>query len=240
MPWSGYPETKVAQLTYTEWVFSLRARREVQIGYSIRVADAWELFGNGRSVWFTGAVASFRGAIQIVAQWAERESLGARDRVWQWVHWKNPTAEDVVVKPFLLLAPPIDDRGLMQSSATTARRSVWTVVDVTGGITAVGTVLPGPGDDPGNGSGGGGGAGGRDGVQLTVVPRSVNGERIRKLELRGDLRYVPVGELAGRLDAALRSRGAPGRAASGRAARSAAIGAAGVPGGRDGRGPRRS
>jgi hypothetical protein len=53
---------------------------------------------------------------------------------------------------------------------------------------------------------------------LQSVPRSVNGERIRKLELRGDLRYVPVGELAGRLDAALRSRGAPGRAA-----RSAAI-----------------
>jgi hypothetical protein len=129
------------------------------------------------------------------------------------VHWKNPTAEDVVVKPFLLLAPPIDDRALMQSTATTARRSVWTVVDATDRITAVGTMVPGSGDDPGNGSGGGGGAGGRDGVQLTVVPRSVNGERIRKLELRGDLRYVPVGELAGRLDAALRSRGAPGPAA---------------------------
>jgi len=26
---------------------SARARREVQIGYAIRVADAWELFGNG-------------------------------------------------------------------------------------------------------------------------------------------------------------------------------------------------
>lgn len=40
MPWSGYPETEVSQLTYTEWLFSLKARREVQIGYSIRVADA--------------------------------------------------------------------------------------------------------------------------------------------------------------------------------------------------------
>jgi hypothetical protein len=92
--------------------------REVQIGSSIRVANAWELFGNDHWVWFTGAVASFRGAIQIVSQWAERENLGPRDRVWQWVHWKNPTNDDVVVKPFLLLAPPIADRALMQSSAT--------------------------------------------------------------------------------------------------------------------------
>jgi len=129
MPWTGYPETMVTQLTYTEWVFSLRAQREVQIGYSIRVANAWELFGNDHWVWFTGAVASFRGAIQIVSQWAERENLGPRDRVWQWAHWKNPTSDDVVVKPYLLLAPPIENRVLMQSSATTARRSVWTLVD---------------------------------------------------------------------------------------------------------------
>ena len=53
MPWSGYPETMVTHITFTEWVFSLRAHREVQIGYSIRVNDAWELFGNGRWVWFT-------------------------------------------------------------------------------------------------------------------------------------------------------------------------------------------
>jgi hypothetical protein len=37
MPWTGYPETTVTQLTYAEWVFSLRAQREVQVGYSIRV-----------------------------------------------------------------------------------------------------------------------------------------------------------------------------------------------------------
>src|SRR6185436_3596760 len=167
MPWTGYPETMVTQLTYTEWVFSLRAQREVQIGYSIRVANAWELFGNDHWVWFTGAVASFRGAIQIVSQWAERENLGPRDRVWQWVHWKNPTNDDVVVKPFLLLAPPIDNRTLMQSSA----------------ITALGTVLPDPGgDDSGGGGGGagsGGGQGGRQGLQLAIKPRAVGGERIR-------------------------------------------------------------
>ena len=39
MPWSGYSETMVTQLTYTEWVFSLRPQREVQIGYSIRSAE---------------------------------------------------------------------------------------------------------------------------------------------------------------------------------------------------------
>ena len=179
--------------------------REVQIGSSIRVANAWELVGNDHWVWFTGAVASFRGAIQIVSQWAERENLGPRDRVWQWVHWKNPTNDDVVVKPFLLLAPPIADRALMQSSATTARRSVWTLVDrVTAGVTTAGTVLPGPGGD----SGGGGGAcgGSRDGLQLTVVPRSVGGEMIRKVELTGDLRYVPIEELWGRLDQMVRPR----------------------------------
>ncbi|HEX3036192.1 MAG TPA: hypothetical protein VHT73_13920 [Thermodesulfobacteriota bacterium] len=71
MPWSGYPETEVSQLTYTEWLFSLKARREVQIGYSIRVADAWELFGDSRWLWFNGDVASYSGAIQIVSQWAE-------------------------------------------------------------------------------------------------------------------------------------------------------------------------
>jgi hypothetical protein len=207
MPWTGYPETMVTQLTYTEWVFSLRAQREVQIGYSIRVANAWELFGNEHWVWFTGAVASFRGAAQIVGQWAERENLGPRDRVWQWVHWKNPTNDDVVVKPYLLLAPPIGDRALMQSSATTARRSVWTLVDVNVGITAVGTVLPDPGGDGSGGGGGGGAGGGRggdQGLQLTVMPRAVGGERIRKVVLTGDLRYVPTGELRGRLDQIVR------------------------------------
>jgi len=213
----------VTQLTYTEWVFSLRAQREVQIGYSIRVANAWELFGNDHWVWFTGAVASFRGAIQIVSQWAERENLGPRDRVWQWVHWKNPTNDDVVVKPYLLLAPPIGDRLLMQSSATTARRSVWTLVDrVTAGITAAGTVLPGPGGDSGGGGGGGAGGGGREGLQLTVVPRPVGGEKLRKVALTGDLRYVPIEELWGRLDQMVRPRVRPERPGARRGRRTAA------------------
>jgi hypothetical protein len=61
MPWIGYPETAVTQLTFAEWVFSLRARREVQIGYSVRVAGAWELFGDDKWLWFTGAVRSSSG-----------------------------------------------------------------------------------------------------------------------------------------------------------------------------------
>src|SRR6185295_8725355 len=155
MLWTGYPETMVTQLTYTEWVFSLRAQREVQIGYSIRVADWWELFGNERWVWFTGAVASFRGAIQIVSQWAERESLGPRDRVWQWVHWKNPTNDDVIVKPYVLLAPPLESGWWAQSRPTIARRTIWTLVDrVTAEIAAAGTILPGPGGGSGGGDGG--------------------------------------------------------------------------------------
>lgn len=210
MPWTGYPETMVTQLTYTEWVFSLRAHREVQIGYSIRVANAWELFGNGHSVWFTGAVASFRGAVQIVSQWAEVENLGPRDRVWQWVHWRNLSNDDVVVKPYLLLAPPLESGWLMQSRATTTRRSVWTLVDLTTqGVTAAGTVIPEPGG--GAGSGGGGGRGGRDALQLTVVPRPLEGQKVRKLELTGDLRHLPAEELWGRLDQLLQPRGASRR-----------------------------
>ncbi len=110
----------------------------------------------------------------------------------------------------------------MQSSATTARRSVWTLVDaVTAGITAAGTVLPGPGDDSGGGGGGAGG-GGRDGLQLTVVPRPVGGEKIRKVALTGDLRYVPVEELWGRLDQMVGPRARAESASDGRGRQSAA------------------
>ena len=204
MPWRGYPETMVTHITFTEWVFSLRANREVQIGYSIRVNDGWELFGNERWVWFTGAVASFMGVVQIVSQWPERENLGPRDRVWHWVHWKNPANVDVIVQPYLLLSPPSGDRELMQTRAITARRSIWTIGDVvTRGIVAAGTVVPGPGDGSGGGGGGGGGGrGGRDsgGLQLTVVPRPLEGQRLRKVELKGDLRHLPIGDLWGRLD----------------------------------------
>jgi hypothetical protein len=202
MPWSGYPETMVTHITFTEWVFSLRAHREVQIGYSIRVNNAWELFGNGRWVWFTGAVASYTGVVQIVSQWPERENLGPRDRVWHWVHWKNPANVDVFVQPYLLLSPPSRDSELMQARAITARRSVWTVSDaVTRGIVAAGTVEPAPGDGSGGGGGGGGGRGSRDsrGLQLTVVARPLEGQRLRKVDLKGDLRHLPIEELWGRL-----------------------------------------
>jgi hypothetical protein len=204
MPWKGYPETMVTHITFTEWVFSLRAQREVQIGYSIRVNDWWELFGNERWVWFTGAVASFMGVIQIVSQWAERENLGPRDRVWHWVHWKNPANVDVIVQPYLLLSPPSGGNELMQAREVTARRSIWTVADaVTRDIVAAGTAVPGPGGGSGGGGGGGGGGrGGRDsgGLQLTVVPRPLEDQRLSRVELKGDLRHLPIEDLWGRLD----------------------------------------
>ncbi len=211
MAWRGYPETMVTHITFTEWVFSLGAHREVQIGYSIRVNDGWELFGNERWVWFTGAVASFIGVVQIVSQWPERENLGPRDRVWHWVHWRNPGDANVIVQPYLLLSPPSGGSELLQTRAITARRSMWTVADVaTRHIAAAGMVVPGPGN--GSGGGGGGGRGGRDsgGLQLTVVPRPLEGQRLRKVELKGDLRHLPIEDLWGRLD---RIVPAPGREA---------------------------
>src|SRR5688500_7208962 len=43
MPWTGGPETMVTHMTFTEWMFSLARKRDVLIGYSVRVRDAWEL-----------------------------------------------------------------------------------------------------------------------------------------------------------------------------------------------------
>jgi hypothetical protein len=217
MPWTGYPETMVTQLTYTEWTFGLRAHREVQIGYSIRVAGAWELFGNDHWVWFTGALASYRGAVQIVSQWAEVEPLGSWERVWQWVHWRNPSTEDVFVQPYVLLAPPIDDRSLMQSRATQARRRIWTLVDLTTDMVAAGTVLTGPGDGPGGG--GRDGAGAR-GLEASVALRPLAGQRLRQVAIEGDLRHVPIQELWGRVGALRAPRERPRGARRRRATRS--------------------
>src|SRR5262249_36732070 len=191
MLWTGYPDTTVTQLTCEEWLFSLRAQREVQIGYAIRVADAWELFGNGHWVWFTGAVASSWGAIQQVAQWAEVQPLGPRQRVWQWVHWRNPSDEDVVVRPYLLLAPPIEQSWLMQSEQTTARKRIWTLVDGVTAVTiaALGTVLPGAG-----------GSTHRQGLEPAAAARPLAGQQLGELELEGDLRYLPLIELVGRIE----------------------------------------
>ena len=155
MPWSGYPATEVTQLEFSEWIFSLKPKREVLIGYSVRVAGGWELFGNGHWVWFTGAVRSYRGAVQILSQWAEAESLGARNRIWQWVHWRNPLDVDVVAQPYFVLVPPLAPGYLPQMEPLSAKKSLWTIVDITSNaITAIGTEWGGGSEgDDGDGDG---------------------------------------------------------------------------------------
>jgi len=199
MPWTGYPETTVTQLTYTEWTFSLGAQHEVQIGYSIRVADAWELFGNGHWLWFTGAVVSSRGAVQIMQQWAEVQPLGAQQRVWQWVHWRNPSEVEVVVRPYLLLAPPIEPGWLVQSEQTTVHKRIWTLVDVVAAtsVRAFGHALAGAGGTDGTGAGSGTGG---PGLETAVAVRPLAHQRLQEIELEGDLRYLPMDELWGRID----------------------------------------
>ena len=193
--WTGYPETAVTQLTYGEWLFSLGARREVQIGYSVRVQNAWELFGNGHWVWFTGAVAGGQGAVQIVAQWAEVEPLGPRQRVWQWVHWRNPLDVDVIVRPYLLLAPPVEASYLGQAEQTNVRKKIWTITDVlTDVVVGLGTALTGPFGEDGGGTDGGGG-----GLEAVVALRPLHGQQLREIELEGDLRYLPPHELWNRI-----------------------------------------
>jgi hypothetical protein len=191
MLWTGYPETTVTQLTCEEWLFSLRPQREVQIGYAIRVGDAWELFGNGHWVWFTGAVAGSWGAIQQVAQWAEVQPLGPRQRVWQWVHWRNPSDEEVIVRPYLLLAPPIEPGWLMQSAQTTTRKRIWTLVDGVTAVTvaALGSAVPGTG-----------GGTHRQGLEPALAVRPLAGQHVQELELEGDLRYLPLEELSQRIE----------------------------------------
>jgi hypothetical protein len=214
MLWTAYPETTVTQLTCQEWLFSLAAGAEVQIGYSIRVGGAWELFGNGHWVWFTGAVVSFDGAIQPILQWAEVEPLGPRNRVWHWVHWRNPGRTDVVVRPYLVLVPPIPYSGLMQSEQLNVRKRIWTLVDVVSAkVVAIGDLIK-PDDDSGGGGGGGGGGGREDLLVSATTVRPLARQRVREVELADDLRHLPPPELWARL--ARRSRGATAVADRGR------------------------
>jgi hypothetical protein len=206
MPWSGYPETALSQMTFAEWQFTLRAKREVLIGYTVRAFDAWELFGNGFWVWFNGEVLGNWGAIEIVTQWTEVEPLGPRNRVWRWVHWRNPSAEDVIARPFFHLVPPIKDGWWDLTTPSSARRSLWTIADVaTSNIAAMATDWTGAGGSGGSGGGGGaggseggsgGGAGsGRGGLQASIAVRALAGQRVRRVTLQGDEQYLPVTEL---------------------------------------------
>jgi hypothetical protein len=206
MPWSGYPETKLSQMTFTEWQFTLRARREALIGYTARVSNFWELFGNGYWVWFNGEVLGSWGAIEIVSQWTEVEPLGPRNRVWRWVHWRNPSADDVIARPFFHLVPPLADGWWDEMTPSNARRSLWTIADVaTSNIAAMATDWTGTGSSGGGtggggaggseGGSGGGAGGGRGGMQASMAVRPLAGQRVRRIVLQGDEQYLPVTEL---------------------------------------------
>jgi hypothetical protein len=138
--------------------------------------------------------------------------------VWHWVHWRNPSKSDVVVRPYLVVVPPISSGGLMQSEQLTARRRIWTLVDlVSAKVAAVGSVVR-----PDDGDGGDGGAGGRqDGLVAVMTVRPLARQRLREVELADDLRHLPPAELWARLarrprpatspTARRRSEGAPRR-----------------------------
>lgn len=138
---------------------------------------------------------SSSGAVQILTQWAEVQPLGPVQRVWQWVHWRNPSEVDVVVRPYVLIAPPIQYGWLRQTEPTTARKRLWTIADlVSANVTALGTAVTDDDRDD---------AGGRDlmpGLRL----RPLDGQRLREVDLEGDLRHVPIDELWPRIEELLK------------------------------------
>jgi hypothetical protein len=115
------------------------------------------------------------------------------------VHWRNPGKTDVVVRPYLILVPPISDSWLMQSEQLNVRKHIWTLVDlVSAKVAAIGSVISGD-DDAGGGAGGGGGGGGKDGLVPAMTVRPLARQRLREVELADDLRYLPPQELWVRL-----------------------------------------
>lgn len=125
---------------------------------------------------------------------AEVEPLGPQQRVWQWVHWRNPSDEDVVVRPYLLLAPPLEHGWLRQTEPVTARKRLWTLADVVSAdVSAMGTAIPGDADD----------SGGRE-LVAAIKLRPLESQRLREIDLRGTLRYVPIDELWPRIEEILK------------------------------------
>jgi hypothetical protein len=214
MPWSGWPTTLVSQLTFTEWQFALRPRREILAGYTLSYLGAWHVFGDDRWVWFNGVIPGNRGAVEIVTQWAEAENLGPTHRHWRWVHWRNPSNETVYVTPRFLLAPPLEDRDLRVVESSSRTKRIWTIADVASNeFSGTGLFIPPDDDDEPGGGGAGGGTGGRGGREARpavrherrgVVPgmalRTLEGQRLTAIELIGDERFLPIEEIDARLE----------------------------------------
>lgn len=186
-----YPATTVARISFDEWVFRLRPGREVLIGYSLKINGVWELFGNDSWVWFTGALESLDGAAQIVAQWAERENTMPRDRVWQWVHWRNPSHARATIRPFVLLSPGATVGELNQARETRVQRHIWTLSDMTDdSVIAIVTRLDSADDDDAEGKG----------LQAAIAVRPLDAQRIASHQLEGDARFLPIDELDARIE----------------------------------------
>lgn len=210
MPWSGWPTTLVSQLTFTEWQFSLRPKREILVGYTVSYLNVWHVFGDDRWVWFNGVIPGSRGAVEAVRQWAEVENLATFWRHWRWVHWRNPSDETVFVTPRFLLAPPLDDRDLRIVDQQSRTKRIWSIGDVASNeISATGLFVPPPDDDGGDdggGGGAGGGAGGRQGAKAAsrgitgIALRTLEGQRLRVTELVDDERFLPIEEIDGRIE----------------------------------------
>jgi hypothetical protein len=74
MAWSRWPTTLVPQLTFSEWNLTLRAGREVLVGYTLSYLGVWHVFGDDKWVWFNGVIRGSSGGLEIVRQWAEAEN----------------------------------------------------------------------------------------------------------------------------------------------------------------------
>lgn len=208
MPWSGWPTTPVSQLTFTEWSFALRPKREILAGYSLRWFGVWHVFGDDRWVWFNGVIPGNRGAVAIVSQWAEAENLGPTHRHWRWVHWRNPSNETVYVAPRFLLAPPLTDGDLRITDQTSRTKRIWTILDIASEeVSGTGVFIPPDDDDDGDGDTGDdrgrsdrGGRADRRGVAAGLALRALDGQRLRHITLEGDERFLPIEEIDARVD----------------------------------------
>jgi hypothetical protein len=201
MAWSGWPATPVSQLTFSEWNLTLRAGREVLVGYTLSYLGVWHVFGDDKWVWFNGAIRGSSGALEIVRQWAEAENLGVSHRHWRWVHWRNPSSETVYASPRFVLAPPLDDRDLRATGQDSRTKRIWTIADVAStGVHGFGFFTP-PGDDDGDRdeSRQGVGASPRR-IMPGIALRPLDGQRLQTIELTGDDRFLPIEELDGRVD----------------------------------------